>query len=269
MTALESITTIGSDDKARLAEIWELLATVVDPELDEPVTDMGFISRVDVDERDCVHVDFRLPTYWCAANFAFMMASDMRDVLRTLPWVKDTNIVLGEHMYTEKINNGIANGLSFEETFGDEANGNLDGVRTTFLAKAFQRRQEALILHLIASGMLADQVCVMTIAELTGFNGDDEARRLIVRYFDRRAVAGPFTGLSPAFVSADNQCLAPSGLASYLAGLRRVRANAEFNGALCRGLLAVRFDMETPLAPRQSRTCRPETTPSMQPTNIE
>lgn len=68
----------GRTDETRHAEIWELLATVVDPELDEPVTDMGFISRIHVDASDCVHVDFRLPTYWCAANFAFLMAWGMR-----------------------------------------------------------------------------------------------------------------------------------------------------------------------------------------------
>jgi len=31
--------------------------------------------------------------------------------------------------------------------------------------------------------------------------------------------------------------------------LRRVGVNAEFNSALCRGLLSVRFDLETPFVP--------------------
>jgi hypothetical protein len=30
--------------------------------------------------------------------------------------------------------------------------------------------------------------------------------------------------------------------------------NAEFNGALCRGLLSVRFDLETPFVPRARAT---------------
>ena len=56
-------------------------------------------------------------------------------------------------MYADKINHGVADGLSFEETFGDEANGNLDEVRRTFLVKAFQRRQEGLIRHLRDAGL--------------------------------------------------------------------------------------------------------------------
>jgi metal-sulfur cluster biosynthetic enzyme len=243
-------------EETRHAEIWELLGTVVDPELDEPVTDMGFISRIEVDASDCVHVDFRLPTYWCAANFAFLMASDMRVALRTLPWVKGTHIVLGEHMYADKINSGIAGGLSFEDTFGDEADGNLDEVRQTFLVKAFQRRQEALIRHLMASGTTAGGICAMSIADLTADRGSEEGRKLVARYLDRRAVVGPYGAHSQAFVTAEGQSLTPDGLAGYLTGLRRVRANAEFNGALCRGLLAVRFDMETPLPPRTKGACR-------------
>ena len=255
--------------ETRHAEVWELLATVVDPELDEPVTDMGFISRIDVDARNCVHVDFRLPTYWCAANFAFLMASDMRDVLRTLTWVKGTHIVLGEHMYAEKINSGIARGLSFKDTFGDEADGNLDEVRQTFLVKAFQRRQEALIHHLMAAGATADRICAMSIADLAADRGSEEGRKLVARYLDRRAVVGPYVAQSQAFVTAEGQSITPDGLAGYLTGLRRVRANAEFNGALCRGLLAVRFDMETPLPPRSKGACRPKAA-STQPTeNIE
>jgi hypothetical protein len=39
-------------------------------------------------------------------------------------------------------------------------------------------------------------------------------------------------------------------LAAYLTGLRRVGVNVEFNSALCRGLLSVRFDLETPFVPK-------------------
>lgn len=256
-------------DEARHAEVWEVLGTVVDPELDEPVTDMGFVSRIDVDAGDCVHIDFRLPTYWCAANFAFMMASDMREVLLALPWVKGTRIVLGEHMYADKINSGIAGGLSFQDTFGDEADGNLDEVRQTFLVKAFQRRQEALIHHLMAEGATVESICAMSIADLPADRGSEEGKKLVARYLDRRAVVGPYLALSQAFVTAEGQSLHPDGLVHYLTGLRRVRANAEFNGALCRGLLAVRFDMETPLPPRTTAGCRAKAASTETTTNIE
>jgi metal-sulfur cluster biosynthetic enzyme len=238
-------------------EVWRQLHTVVDPELDEPVTDMGFISRTEVDASDCVHVDFRLPTYWCAANFAFMMADDMRAALRALPWVKNTNIVLGDHMYADAINHGVAHGLSFQETFKDEATGNLDDVRRTFLVKAFQRRQEALIKHLLGAGFTASQVVGLSAAELRAMHfADADGGKLLERYLERRGVICTSSTDGFAFVSAEGNLLLENDLNSYLAALRRIRANAEFNGALCRGLLAVRFDMTTPLSGKTSPGCK-------------
>lgn len=238
-------------------EVWRQLATVVDPELDESVTEMNFISRVDVDASDCVHIDFRLPTYWCAANFAFLMADDMRTAVRSLPWVKGTNIVLGEHMYADKINHGVAHGLSFEDSFGDEANGNLDDVRRTFLVKAFQRRQEALINHIMAQGTAAGEICAMTIGELQQLSLNAEGQKFAARYLERRGVIAPFTDISTAFVSAEGERLETGTLSKYLSALRRVRVNAEFNGALCRGLLEARFDTTTPLVKKNGHVCHP------------
>jgi len=51
----------------RQAEIWACLQSVTDPELDESVTDLNFVTKADVDSKDRVHIEFRLPTYWCAA----------------------------------------------------------------------------------------------------------------------------------------------------------------------------------------------------------
>ena len=48
-------------------------------------------------------------------------------------------------MYADKINHGLAHGLSFQATFGNEASAELDELRRTFLVKAFQRRQEAVL----------------------------------------------------------------------------------------------------------------------------
>jgi metal-sulfur cluster biosynthetic enzyme len=241
----------------RRQEVWRQLHTVVDPELDEPVTDMGFISRTEVDASDCVHVDFRLPTYWCAANFAFMMADDMRAALRGLPWVKGTNIVLGDHMYADAINKGVAQGLSFQETFKDEATGNLDDVRRTFLVKAFQRRQEALIKYMLAAGYTAGSVVGLSISDLRAMSfADADGAKLLERYLERRDVICASATDGFAFVSAEGNLLLEHDLGTYLAALRRVRANAEFNGALCRGLLAVRFDMTTPLSGTTSPGCK-------------
>src|ERR1700680_4289925 len=136
----------------RQAEIWACLQGVMDPELDESVTDLNFVTKADVDPENRVHIEFRLPTYWCAANFSFLMADDMRRAVMALDWVGDVNVVLGEHMYADRINAGLTKGLSFQETFGAEADGSLDELRQTFLVKAFQRRQVALLKHLMGVG---------------------------------------------------------------------------------------------------------------------
>jgi hypothetical protein len=50
--------------------------------------------------------------------------------------------------------------------------------------------------------------------------------------------------------------LKTDGFAAYVSGLRRVCVNAEFNGALCRGLLSVRFDLETPFVPKSKTSSK-------------
>jgi metal-sulfur cluster biosynthetic enzyme len=228
----------------RKAEVWRRLETVTDPELDEPVTALEFVTRADVDADNCVHIEFRLPTYWCAANFSFLMADDMRNAVRELPWVAAVNVVLGEHMYADKINAGLARGLNFQETFGAEADGDLDELRRTFLLKAFQRRQAALLAHLIEGGRDAAGL----LDELVDLEIDEAGARLRTRYLERRPIVSAPLATSRAFVDADGDPLQAEMLSTYVRTLRRVDVNGEFNSALCRGLLQARFDMETPLS---------------------
>jgi metal-sulfur cluster biosynthetic enzyme len=237
----------------RKAEVWRRLETVTDPELDEPVTALEFVTRADVDANNCVHIEFRLPTYWCAANFSFLMADDMRNAVKELPWVADVSIVLGEHMYADKINAGLARGLTFQETFGAEADGDLDELRQTFLMKAFQRRQAALLAHLIEAGGDAAWLVEMTLEELADLKLDEEGARLRTRYLERRSIAADSRATSRAFVDADGDPLQAETLPAYIRALRRVDINAEFNSALCRGLLHARFDTETPLSAKAGR----------------
>ena len=74
---------------SRESEVWRQLGTVNDPELDESVTELRFVTAVAVSPAGAVDVTFRLPTYWCAANFAFLMAEDMRQAVASLPWVTE------------------------------------------------------------------------------------------------------------------------------------------------------------------------------------
>ena len=238
----------------RQKEVWARLHTVTDPELDEPVTDLKFVSEAEVGADNRVRIGFRLPTYWCAANFSFLMADDMRRAVLDLPWVTGVDVTICEHMYADKINDGLKQGLSFEETFGDEADGDLDALRQVFLVKAFQRRQAALLGHLTAQRHEAGELTALTLGGLDALALNDEGAGLRARYLERRAVAGPARGADLAFVDADGVRLQAETLGAYVRALRRINVNAEFNGALCKGLLAVRFDMDTPLGQTPAAT---------------
>jgi metal-sulfur cluster biosynthetic enzyme len=240
----------------RQAEVWACLQGVTDPELDESIIELEFVSRVDVDSESRVHIGFRLPTYWCAANFSFLMADDMRRAVMALDWVRDVTVVLGEHMYADRINAGLAKGLSFQETFGAEADGSLDELRQTFLVKAFQRRQAALLNHLVGAGHLPATIVDLTLAKLDDLSVDDDGGKLVRRYLERRAVVGSSAPDAFAFVNAEGARLQAANLPAYLSGLRRVGVNAEFNSALCRGLLSVRFDLDTPFVPKSKASSK-------------
>jgi len=226
--------------RGREQEVWARLDRVTDPELDEPVTSLGFVTSVAVDGAR-VHVGFRLPTYWCAANFAFLMADDMRREISALPWIRDVKVELGEHMYAETINAGLDEGRSFRETFGADAREDLVELRQTFVRKSFQRRQEQVLQGLLGAGQAAATIMAMTVADLRTLPGDADLVALIGRYLQRRGQPGEFDEASVAFVDVAGQPIPAAALGPYLRRLRSVTVNMEFNGALCRGLLAARF----------------------------
>ena len=221
----------------RLEQVQACLATVMDPELDESVTELGFITELELIGGGEVRIGFRLPTYWCAANFAFLMADDMRVAVEALPWVTRVQVQLHEHMYAEAINQGVSDGAGFQAAFGAAAEGGLDALRRTFLLKAFQRRQEALLQHLLDAGHAPATLATLNIAALHQLPLDAEGETFVERYIERRDLAG---GGDLAFVDTEGGAIAAEALRGHLRGLRRVGINAEFNGALCRGLLAVR-----------------------------
>jgi metal-sulfur cluster biosynthetic enzyme len=229
----------------RKQEVWARLDQVTDPELDESVTKLGFITAVVVDSGS-VRVGFRLPTYWCAANFAFLMADDIRRAVSGLPWVRVVTVELGEHMYAETINAGLRDGRSFRETFGTAACEDLAELRRIFARKSFQRRQQQALQALLAAGHAAAALVAMTVADLRALQTDATLAAVIEPYLQRRGEAGEFDDRSLAFADEAGQSLSAAMLFQYLRRLRSVTVNMAFNGALCRGLLAARFGDELP-----------------------
>ena len=227
----------------RESDVWARLATVSDPELDESVAAMGFVDTIQIDATGEVQIGFRLPTYWCAPNFAFLMAHDMREAVESLSWVSTAIISLRDHCNAKEINQGVGAGLSFGDTFPGQTAAELDKLRATFRRKAFKRRQELLLRHLKGADMTPQQLCAMHMGELATLPlEDDEALNLRARYQEIRGeFGGPAGEGDLAFTTDSGEMLTPDGFGDYLQNLRRVRVNAEFNANLCRGILQTRY----------------------------
>jgi len=233
--------------QARTDEVRAALSRVTDPELDESVVELNFITGIEVNGAD-VSVTFRLPTYWCAANFSYLMAYDMRDAVAALPWAEKVSVVLDDHMFVDAINDGVAAQKDFADAFPAEAAMDLSSIRLNFGLKSFERRQEALLRHLLAEGFAPAVILQLTVDGLARVSLNEEGQKLRARYLERRPLAG---GLAAAFVTRDGTEIVPETLTAYLRNVRRVGLNAEFNGALCRGLLAVRYGEAPPVLPAE------------------
>ena len=236
----------ANEHDSREADIWETLSTVLDPELDESVVDLGFIARVAV-SGDQAEVDFRLPTFWCSANFAWIMAEDMRAALAALPWVTGADIRLVDHFAAGKVNHGIAAGHGFREAFGGEAAANLAVLRETFRRKAYLGRMSRLIDALRDRGWHDERILTATVSGLREGIADGETGRLVDRYLDLRPLfGGPFDPDEPAFRKPGGEAIAPDGLAAFLRDVRMTRRGVEANGEMCRMLLRARIEEPAP-----------------------
>jgi metal-sulfur cluster biosynthetic enzyme len=225
----------------RLEEVWAALGTVTDPEIDEPVTTLEFISNVAVNANNSVSVEFRLPTYWCAPNFAFLMASDIRDAVAELDWVNGVAVSLLDHFSAELINRSIALKQEFRDAFPGETDDDLNIIRQKFLGKAFERRQELLMRYLLGVGQKPEWMTQVSMKELMGLSLEAEGTRLRTLYiFAWRRLHPAWGEENLAFVALNGGPLAPTQLSSYLRKVAGVRRNAEFSGGMCRSLLAER-----------------------------
>ena len=221
-------------------EVHQQLAEVYDPELDQPLTELGFIGGVDI-AGDKVTVRFRLPTYWCAANFAYMMASDIRERVSELPWVKQVDVLLQDHFHDEEINEGIKHGKTFLTAFPD-ATDSLDDLRETFRVKAFQARQERVLRWLIRKGIQEEAILRMRVGELEQLLKKRQVAKLVKRYLNIRQERGlPGDIGAEAFSHHDGTPIDPGGLQLLLNKASSTRLSMEFNTAFCSGLLKTRY----------------------------
>jgi hypothetical protein len=66
------------------------------------------VTSCAVSEDGAAQVRLRLPTYFCAPNFAFLMVADAYDVVSAVDGVSSTQVVLEDHFAGDAINAGVA-----------------------------------------------------------------------------------------------------------------------------------------------------------------
>ena len=227
------------------------LSTVVDPELDEPITDLGFVHSLTISPSGNVKVHLRLPTSFCAPNFAYLMASDAKDALTKLNWTHTVVVELDDHHDSDIINAGLAADAGYRGTFGNEALDSLDELRTTFHRKAYTAAMERCLTALLRAepGRSEASLGGVTLGDLPT---DDTTHALLRR---RRTLGLPVDTTALVLVDHTGCGYPPDAVPLALRRARSTRISIDGNAHFCRGLLRTRY--EEPASPQNHHTLIP------------
>lgn len=243
------------------AHIYAAIADVLDPELDEPLVKLGFIDRVQVDGAD-VTVTFKLPTFWCSPNFAYLMAKDLRSRVQALPGVRSVHVALLDHCAEDEVTNGVNHELSFAEAFPDETmeDEHLEELRRTFLRKGFLMRQDAVLRQMLKVGLDEATIAALRMCDMS-VDEDANTASVVVQaepvllervghsaatYMRRRAALGlPMMADDPLIIDDAGQRLQVGGLKEFMRRSRSIRMNIMFNTTFCKGMFRTRYGKDT------------------------
>ncbi len=218
--------------------VWDALGSVYDPELDEPITELRFVSACEVSADGDVQVTLRLPTPQCAPNFAFLMAADARRAVRGLAGVRGVCVRLEDHYTGAEINAALARGEGFAGAFpGETGDDDLEALRELFLRKALIARQGRVCQALLTAGLSHEQVAGLRVGDLPD---GPETRRCVALRERLGLQCGPD---APAFVSGEGKPVAPGQVERWLRMARLVSTSLEANGGICRSLLQFRHGL--------------------------
>jgi metal-sulfur cluster biosynthetic enzyme len=220
------------------ARALDALGTVYDPELDEPITTLGFVSSCVVGADDGIEVHLRLPTPQCAPNFAYLMVADARSAVQRLPEAGEVTVVLEDHYTGDEINAAVDRDAGFDGAFPGETDGDLDVLRDRFRRKALRARQARVCQSLLGDGASHEEVAALRVADLPD---SVDARRSVAL---RAALGMPHAPDDPALVADDGEPIAADALPMWLRVARLVSLSLETNGGMCRDLLRVRYGEE-------------------------
>jgi metal-sulfur cluster biosynthetic enzyme len=224
-------------------ELLRALETVRDPELDEPITSLGFVASCTVSADGKAQVRLRLPTYFCAPNFAYLMVADTYDAVSALPGVRSASVVLEDHFASDAINGGVAAQAGFARSFDGETlpyegkpDGELDQLRADFLRKAVLAGTDQVCRPLLAAGKDPTALLAMTL-------GDVQPSRALTRLRERRAELGlPADDGAPLLVDPVTGLRVDPGVVPlHLRRAQVTRVSIEANSGICRGMLRHRY----------------------------
>ena len=213
------------------------LETVRDPELDEPITSLGFVASCTVSADGDAEVRLRLPTYFCAPNFAYLMVADAYDAVSALPGVRLTTVLLEDHFASDVINDGVAAQAGFVQSFDGEAVAELDGLRADFLRKAVMAGTDQVCRPLLAAGQDPAALLAMTLGEVPPSHA-------LTRLRQRRAELGlPASDSAPLVIDpVTGSAVAVEALPLHMRRAKLTRISIDANGGICRGMLRHRYD---------------------------
>jgi metal-sulfur cluster biosynthetic enzyme len=219
------------------SRILTALGQVRDPELDEPITSLGFVASCTVSADGHARVRLRLPTYFCAPNFAFLMVADAYDVVSTLEGVRTADVALEDHFAADAINGGVAARAGFARSFDGEAVGELDELRADFLRKAVLAGTDQVCRPLVASGVQPAALVALTLGEVPPSGALDRLRQ-------RRAELDlPAGDDAPLLIEPTTGApVADAAVPLHLRKARTTRISVEANSGICRGMLRHRYD---------------------------
>ncbi len=219
-------------------EVLGALSGVRDPELDEPITDLDFVSELRV-EGASAFVRLRLPTYFCAPNFAYLMVADAKEAVLSVPGVAKVKVVLDDHYASEEINGGVNEERGFDGAFPEETEGaDLEKLRSTFRRKSFVSRQEQLCRTLLADDHSPAGLAGMRLEDVPPSSEFE-------KYLQRRAELGlDVSAEAPLLVDPDGNPVPERAVVQHLRFAKTVRVSIEGNAGLCRGLLATRYGLQ-------------------------
>ncbi|WP_435067917.1 iron-sulfur cluster assembly protein [Amycolatopsis thermoflava] len=216
------------------AQARRALDTVIDPELDEPITDLGFVRSLEV-SGSAVTVHLRLPTSFCSPNFAYLMASDAKDALSALPGAGEVAVFLDDHHDSDLINRGLAADAGYRGTFGHEAEESLAELRATFRRKAHTAAMERVLTAMLRAGLPEDGLHDVVLGDLP----PGPATTALLR---RREALGLSTEPSAcALVDDDGNRYPREEVPLRLRFARSIRISIDGNAHFCRGLLRTRY----------------------------